>query len=108
MLRFQLDIDFSRFSLFWFSLFPVFSSFPASVVASVQIPVCQRLLPIFNMAAVTLALNGCDEIENLLKFCDISSESIRVKDTEVLSLSKVTNCLSDGLLGIGSLTGADP
>lgn len=55
------------------------------------------------MAAVTLALNGCDEIENLLKFCDISSESIRVKDTEVLSLSKVpslTLCTGQTVTGL--------
>lgn len=41
------------------------------------------------MVVVILVLNGCDEIENLLKFCDILSESIWVKDIEVFSLFKV-------------------
>ncbi|KAK2562321.1 Eukaryotic translation elongation factor 1 epsilon-1, partial [Acropora cervicornis] len=40
------------------------------------------------MAGVTLFVNGCDEIENLLKFCEIPSERIQVKDTEDLLSSK--------------------
>lgn len=44
---------------------------------------------IFKMAAVSLALNGCDEIENLLKFCEIPRERIRVEETKELSSSKV-------------------
>lgn len=44
---------------------------------------------IFNMAAVTLALNGCDEIENLLKFCEIPTERMHVKEGKEVSSSKV-------------------
>ena len=44
---------------------------------------------LFKMAAVSLALNGCDEIENLLKFCEIPRERIRVEETKELSSSKV-------------------
>lgn len=47
-------------------------------------------LDVFKMAGVTLFVNGCDEIENLLKFCEIPSERIQVKDTEDLLSSKVT------------------
>ena len=47
-------------------------------------------LDVFKMADVTLFVNGCDEIENLLKFCEIPSERIQVKDTEDLLSSKVT------------------
>ena len=50
-------------------------------------------LDVFKMAGVTLFVNGCDEIENLLKFCEIPSERIQVKDTEDLLSSKVTICL---------------
>lgn len=48
---------------------------------------------ILKMAGVTLFVNGCDEIENLWKFCEIPSERIQVKDTEDLLSSKVTICL---------------
>ena len=47
------------------------------------------------MAGVTLFVNGCDEIENLLKFCEIPSERIQVKDREDLVSSKVTICLRE-------------
>lgn len=41
-----------------------------------------------NMAAV-LSVNGCAEIENLLKFCEIPREKIRVEEEGEFTSSKV-------------------
>jgi len=41
------------------------------------------------MAAASLVLNGCTEIENLLKFCEIPGERIRIEDGEEFISSKV-------------------
>lgn len=43
---------------------------------------------ISNMAAVLL-VNGCTEIENLLKFCEIPRERIRVEEAEEFTSPKV-------------------
>lgn len=40
------------------------------------------------MAAV-LSVNGCAEIENLLKFCEIPREKIRVEEVEEFTSPKV-------------------
>lgn len=47
-------------------------------------------LKIFNMAAV-LAVNGCAEVENLLQFCNISKERIRVEEQKEFTSPKVGN-----------------
>ncbi|XP_074635807.1 eukaryotic translation elongation factor 1 epsilon-1-like isoform X1 [Acropora palmata] len=62
-------------------------------------------LNVLKMAGVTLFVNGCDEIENLLKFCEIPSERIQVKDTEDLLSSKVPSLrLSTGQTVTGQRT----
>ena len=44
---------------------------------------------IFNMAAASLSLNGCAEIEHLLAFCEIPKERIRVEEATESASTKV-------------------